>query len=162
MFIARGVLGIGLKPPPDAFTPLAEDLHPGLTTRERVSLQTKGANCQSCHGVINPLGFTLEKFDAVGRFRDKENNKPVDATGLYETRTGEIVKFTGVRELATYLANSEEVHGAFAEQLFHHLAQQPVRAYGPATLAELRQGFAKGGFNVRKLAVDEVVLAAMK
>jgi cytochrome c553 len=162
VFVARGVLGLAMRPPPEAFTPLPEDLHPSLTTRERVALQTKPANCQSCHSVINPLGFTLEKFDAIGRFRDKDNNKPVDATGQYQTRSGDVVKFQGVRELATYLANSEEVHASFAEQLFHHLVQQPVRAYGPNTLTELRQSFAKGNFNVRKLMVDEVVLAAMK
>lgn len=162
VFVARGVLGIGLRPPPDAFTPLAEDLHPRLTTRERVALQTKGANCQSCHSVINPLGFTLEKFDAVGRLRATDNDKPVDATGSYQTRTGDVVKFAGVRDLAAYLADSEEVHGAFAEQLFHHLVQQPVRAYGPTTRTELRQGFAKGGFDVRKLMVDEVVRAALR
>jgi len=48
----------------DAFTPLAEDLHPTLTTRERVALQTSPAACQSCHTTINALGFTLEHFDA--------------------------------------------------------------------------------------------------
>src|SRR5262249_49942806 len=73
VFLARNVLGVTLRPPEDAFTPLAESLHPDLTTRERVSLQTKPAGCQVCHGTINALGFTLEHFDAVGRFRDKDN-----------------------------------------------------------------------------------------
>ncbi len=45
-------------------------------------------------------GFTLEHFDAVGRFRDEENGKPIDATGGYQTRAGETVKFAGARELA--------------------------------------------------------------
>ena len=44
------------------------------------------------------------------------------------------MKFTGARDLAKFLAGSEEVHAAFAEQLFHHLVQQPVRAYGPDKL----------------------------
>src|SRR5205085_3429512 len=92
VFLTRNVLGVAMRPPPDAFTPLAEDLHPGLTTRERVALQTKPANCQSCHNVINPLGFTLEKFDAVGRYRTQENGKPVDASGAYETHSGQAAK----------------------------------------------------------------------
>ena len=70
-----------MRPPPEAFTPLAEDLHPKLTTRERVALQTKPMACVSCHSIINPLGFTLENFDAVGRYRLKENDKQVDASG---------------------------------------------------------------------------------
>ena len=97
VFIARSVLGRVLRPPPEAVAPLAPDLHPDLTTRQRVTLQTKPESCQSCHGMINPLGFTLEHFDAVGRYRKDEKGRPIDATGSYETRTGEMVKFEGVR-----------------------------------------------------------------
>jgi len=67
VFLSRNVLGVPLRPPPEAFTPLPAELHPELTTRERVALQTRPQHCQSCHEVINPLGFTLENFDAVGR-----------------------------------------------------------------------------------------------
>ncbi len=51
--------------------------------------------------------------------------------GRYQTRKGEVVKFAGVRDLATFLAGSEETHEAFVEQLFHHLVKQPIRAFGP-------------------------------
>jgi hypothetical protein len=155
------VLGIAMRPPPEAFTPLPEDLHPDMTTRERVALQTRPQACMSCHRVVNPLGFTLEKFDAVGRYREKENGKPVDASGTYQTRTGETVTFTGVRDLAAFLAASEEVHAAFVTQLFHHVVQQPVRAYGPLTLDDLRKSFAQNGYDVRKLMVDIMVTAAL-
>lgn len=161
VFLARGVLGRTLRPPQEAFTPLPEDLHPTLTTRERVSLQTKGENCQSCHGLINPLGFTLENFDAVGRFREKDNNKPVEATGTYLTRAGDEVTFRGPRDLADFLVKTEEVQTAFAERLFHHLAQQPTLAYGVGTKDQLRDAFAASGFNVRKLAVEVAVRAAL-
>jgi hypothetical protein len=161
VFLARGVLGRTLRPPQDAFTPLPESLHPTLTTRERVSLQTKGENCQACHGMINPLGFTLEHFDAVGRFRDKDNGKPVDASGTYLTRTGEPVTFHGARDLAEFLAKTDEVQAAFADRLFHHLAQQPVQAYGPGALEKLRGQFAANGFNIRRLAVEIAVTAAL-
>ena len=88
VFIARSVLGRVLRPPPEAVAPLAADLHPDLTTRQRVSIQTQPESCRSCHGMINPLGFTLEHFDAVGRYRKEEKGKPIDATGSYETRSG--------------------------------------------------------------------------
>ena len=107
VFIARSVLGRVLRPPPEAVAPLAPDLHPDLTTRQRVALQTQPESCQSCHGMINPLGFTLEHFDALGRYRKEEKGKPIDATGSYETRSGEPVKFSGVRDLAAFLAASE-------------------------------------------------------
>ena len=161
VFLARSVLGRSLRPPPEAFTPLPAKLHPNLTTRQRVALQTKPQSCIACHGMINPLGFTLEHYDAVGRYRDRENGKAIDATGTYQTQTGEVVRFNGVRDLARFLAGSEEVHEAFVEQLFHYLVKQPVRAYGPRKLAELRQSFAENGFSVRKLLVQMMAESAL-
>lgn len=154
VFLSRNVLGVPLRPPPEAFTPLPAELHPELSTRERVALQTKPQQCQSCHEVINPLGFTLENFDAVGRFRDQEKGRPIDATGAFETRSGEQVKFAGVRDLANFLASSEDAQDAFIERLFHCLIKQPVRAFGPRTPAELRSFFAKNHYNIRKLMVE--------
>ncbi len=71
-------------------------------------LQTKPLTCQACHGIINPLGFPLEHFDAVGRYRDLEGGRAIDATGGYQTPLGEWVNFNGVMDLATYLASSQE------------------------------------------------------
>lgn len=162
VFIGKGLLGVGLKPPQEAFSPLAASAHPTLSTRERVALQTKGANCQSCHTVINPLGFTLEGFDAIGKVRTKDNDKPVDTAGRYLTRSGEEKAFKGPVELATFIADSPEAHAAFAEQLFHHLIQQPVRAFGPNRAEELRDSFTKSGYSIRALAAEIAVGAALK
>jgi hypothetical protein len=104
-------------------------------------MQTKPTNCMTCHSIINPLGFALEHFDAVGKYRQTEHDKPVDSTGSYQTIDGEEVTFNGARELAEFVAQSPEAHAAFTEQLFHHLVQQPVRAYGPDTLDRLRESF---------------------
>lgn len=160
VFLARSVLGRSLLPPPEAFTPLPADLHPKLTTRERVDLQTRPNACQTCHGMINPLGFTLENFDAIGRFRDKEKDRPVNATGSYLTRKGEAVKFAGVRDLAAYLAASDEVQEAFVEQLFHYFVKQPIRAYDPNKVADLRRFFVDNRWNVRKLMMEIATEAA--
>jgi len=160
VFLARGVLGQSLKPPPEAVAPLAADLHPNLTTRERVELQTRPAACMTCHGIINPLGFTLEHFDAVGRYREHDRGKPVDARGSYVLRSGKKVEVDGARALAEFVAGNDEAHTAFVEQLFHHLVQQPVRAYGPQTLADLQRSFVEQGFHIRKLAIQVMVTAA--
>jgi hypothetical protein len=161
VFLYRGVLGRTLRPPPEAFTPLAESLRPELTTRQRVDLQTKPGNCQACHGVINPLGFTLEHFDAIGRYREQDNARPVDSSGFYQNRSGETASFGGARELAVYLAGSEEVQGAFAERMFQHMAKQPIGAFGPGRAVELRKQFAQENCSIRKLAVAAATLAAM-
>jgi hypothetical protein len=161
VFLSRSVLGRPLRPPPEAVAPLAADLHPDLTTRQRVELQTRPESCQSCHGMINHLGFALEHYDAIGRYRDREKNRPVDATGSYETRTGDRVPFNGVGELAAFLASSQETHNAFVQQLFHYLVKQPIRAFGRKELTDLRGAFAAGGYNIRELMVEIMTSSAL-
>jgi hypothetical protein len=161
VFIARSVLGRVLRPPPEAVAPFAADIHPDLTTRQRVSIQTQPESCRSCHGMINPLGFTLEHFDAVGRFRNEEKGKPIDATGSYETRSGESVKFSGVHDLAVYLTTSGEAHSAFVQQLFHYLVKQPIGAFDLEELPKLRRFFAAHDFNIRKLTVEIMTSSAL-
>jgi hypothetical protein len=161
VFVARGLLGVAIKTPPVAVAPVAPDLHPALTTRERVILQTKPATCMTCHAVINPLGFPLENFDAVGRFREKDRGKPVDTKGGYQTRAGKTAPVTGPRELAAFLADSPEAHAAFVEQMFEFLVQQSPRAYGPDTVQRLRKSFVANRFHVRKLAVEILTISAL-
>lgn len=162
VMIARGLLGVTLRPPPDAFTPLPAKLHPNLTTRERVTLQTKEKSCMSCHGLINPLGFPLEQFDTVGRFRERENGKKINVSGNYELSTGKQVTFQGARELAQFLANSEEVHDSFIEQLFHHLVKQPVRAFGSKRFQQWKKDFMLKEFNMQKLIISLAVDVALR
>jgi hypothetical protein len=161
VFVARNLLGRTLRPPPEAVTPIPPDLHPDLTTRERVVLQTKAVACQSCHAMINPLGFPLEHYDALGRFRTEENGRQVDAKGFYLPPAGGKVEFAGVREMADYLAGSEEVHAAFVEQLFHQFVKQPLRAFGSDQPGRLRKTFVDGGFSVRRLMVEAAVTSAL-
>jgi uncharacterized protein DUF1592/uncharacterized protein DUF1588/PA14 domain-containing protein/uncharacterized protein DUF1595 len=162
VFITRSVLGRTLQPPPESVAPLAPDLHPDLTTRERVLLQTKPEACQTCHGMINPLGFALENFDAIGRYREAEKEKQVEAGGTYVARSGEVVRFNGVRELAEFLAANEETHEAFVRQLFHYTVKQPIGAYGPNRLAGLKQSFVEDEFDIFKLIVEIAATSALE
>ena len=161
VLVARSMMGRTLAPPPVAVAPLAADLHPGLTTRQRVILQTKPAACQSCHNMINPLGFTLERFDAIGRLRTSENSKPIDCSGSYQTRTGKTVTFGGAQDLARFLATSEEAQSAFVEKFFQFNIKQPLRAYGPQTLPLLQKSFVGNAYSIRQLQIEIATTAAL-
>ena len=154
VFMSRGILGRGVKPPPIAVAPTAPNLAPDLTTRERVTIQTSPEVCANCHGLINSLGFALENFDSVGRYREVEKQKAIDATGQYLQRNGEFVRFAGARELAAFMARSDETQRSFARQLFHHMVQQPILAYGPESIAELSAFFKDHQYNMKHLAVE--------
>jgi cytochrome c553 len=159
VFVARSLLGRMLKPPPVAVAPLSPDLHPDLTTRERVIEQTSPQMCMSCHSMINALGFPMEHFDAIGRYRTEEKGKPVDATGMYQSVSGTMAEFAGVRDLAAYLSANDESHTAFVQQLFHALVKQPVFAY-PDQPQQLRRTFIEDNYHVQRLLVNIAITAA--
>lgn len=161
VLIARSLLGRKLQPPPAAFAPLPASVHPNLTTRERVTLQTKPPFCYGCHGLINPLGFTLERFDAIGRKRDVDGAKPVDTTAVYKSGSGKVTRFNDAVELAKYIANSDEAHAAFVEKLFQHIVKQPILAYGKDELPTLVRDFEANNYNIRKLMVRIITSTAL-
>ena len=161
VFLIRYMLGRTLRPPNAAFTPLSPDLHPDLTTRDRVHLQTSAESCQVCHSKINELGFTLEAFDAVGRFREQERNQPIDTSGSYIDRLGETSTFNGADDLAQYMAESSDAHRAFVDRTFQHFVKQPIAAYGLDQLDELLNSFRSENFNLHKLLVEIAVTTAL-
>jgi hypothetical protein len=161
VFLNRYILGRTLRPPNEAFAPLSPDLHPDLTTRDRVSLQTSPESCQVCHSKINPLGFTLENFDAAGRYRDSERGKPIDATGGYTSRDETEVRFQDAAELADFLANSSDAHRSFVNRAFQHYVKQAPAALGVSTLDDLTAKFVDSGFNVKELIVEIAVVSSL-
>ena len=85
-WILRRILGTPTPPPPaDAGNIAADDrTFQGLTLREKLNEHKRNATCASCHLKIDPLGFPLEGFDAVGRSRETyADGKPVDVTGEF-------------------------------------------------------------------------------
>ena len=160
VMVVRSVLGRTLAPPPVAVAPSPPDLHPRLTTRQRVELQTKPAACISCHDTINKIGFALENFDAIGKWRDTDNSAKVDARGGWRTENGRWVAVDGAVELARQLADSREVQSAFAAKCFQFLARQPIRGYGENAPRDLVRAFAGGKFDMRNLSVEAALLAA--
>ena len=161
VFLTRNIVGRALRPPPEAVAFKNEEFDPKLSMREKIAALTRSEACQNCHAVINPLGFSLEYYDAVGRFRTRENGRPIDATGDYVTDDGNKVQFHGARDIAEFAAASEQAQSAFVEQLFHQVVKQPMFAYGSDTASRLHRSFAASGFNMQQLLVEIAVTSAL-
>ena len=161
VFLTRNIVGRALKPPPMAIQFMDDRFDPSLTMREKVAELTRPAACQGCHSVINPLGFSLEHYDAVGRYRTTDNKKPVNAASEYTTSGGKTVRLSGPRDVAEYAARSKEAQLAFIQQLFHYLVKQPAGAYSPDTLERLRKSFAKSDYNIQQLVIEIVKTSAL-
>ena len=104
-WILVNVLGTPPPDPPPGVPELEETntADAKATLREQLELHRESATCASCHRVMDQLGFGLEQFDAIGRYREIEDGKPVDATGQLPGGRN----FDGAAELTKMLANSE-------------------------------------------------------
>lgn len=161
VFLTRNIVGLALRPPPMAVIFDETHFNPKLTMREKITELTRNNTCMSCHSTINPLGFSLENFDAIGRWRTQDNNKPVDPVSEFANDEGHLVRLTGPRDIVSYVADNPAGHRAFIRQLFNHLVKQPIPAYGPNTMENLRQSFANNQCNIQKLLIDIAMTAAM-
>lgn len=82
-WLLEEVLGTPPPPPPPLVATLPSDdkKKDGLTFRQRLEEHRKDPNCAACHSRLDPLGFALENFDPIGRWRTKIDDEPVDASG---------------------------------------------------------------------------------
>jgi mono/diheme cytochrome c family protein len=130
-WILENMLGIVPPPPPPNVPALKEDsISESLPVRQRLSLHRANASCANCHKLIDPPGFALENFDAIGRWRTLEQGVPVDASaGLPDGSA-----FDGVDGLeAALLRHPEEFTGTLAEKLLTYSLGRGVEYYdGPA------------------------------
>jgi hypothetical protein len=82
-WILTNMVGSPPPPPPPNVPPLKDNGSAGkvLTMRERMAEHRANQPCAGCHKLMDPVGFSLENFDAVGRWRTKDEGTPVDASG---------------------------------------------------------------------------------
>lgn len=162
VFLTRNILGRMLKPPPMAIAFMDDKFDPSFTMREKVTELTAKPACQSCHVTINPLGFSFEHFDAVGRVRATDNAKPVDTVSEYIAADGTVLMLKGARDVAVHAAESQAGQAGFVRNLFQAMVKQPTTAYSPEMLGQLTERFRRDQYHVRHLAVEVAVVAALQ
>lgn len=84
-FVLENVLGIPPPPAPGGVPPLDEKkvAFGHQTLRTQFEQHRKDISCAGCHALLDPIGFALENYDAVGTWRDKDHGQPIDATGKW-------------------------------------------------------------------------------
>jgi len=127
-------------PPPPANIPALETkgAAPGelLTMREAMTRHRANPSCASCHARMDPIGFAMEHFDAVGRWRDTDGGQTIDSTGVFPDGT----RFDGVAGLKRELMrHPEQFASTVAERLLMYAVGRNLQYYdAPAVRAILR------------------------
>jgi hypothetical protein len=140
-----------VKPPPDMVPPLPAEM-PGQSNRQRIDNHTKacGAGCHA--GIINPVGFAYEHYDAVGAWRDIDNAVPIDAKATFNI-DGKMVTYDGAVELAKLIAQSRQFYDCYAKNWLEYvLGRAPVDV--EAASIDRLATTSKTGMPMRELLVN--------
>lgn len=125
-----------------------------LTMRQRTELHRTNPVCANCHQILDPIGFGLEKFDAIGRWRERDGNgQPIDSTGELPGAK----RFSGPADLKAILAGRDaDVARNLAERLLAYALGRKLEGYDEIVVENLMGEIAGDGYRMRAL-IDGVI-----
>ena len=151
------------KPPPADVPPLPEDIGidaEPLTLRERLGVHRERADCRGCHEQIDPLGFALENYDAVGRWRSTyENDRPVDSSGkLFRQH-----EFTTIAEFKEAILKEDAIFvKAFAKHLLSFALGRQLTPWDTVDIEDIIATTAGDGYKIQGIIEGVVVSPAFR
>lgn len=153
-WILENILGTPPLPPPDNVPALKDNTVAGnLSVRQRLAQHRANPACASCHDRMDPVGFSLENFDAVGRWRDLEGGQPVDASGGLPDGS----QFTGVDGLERGLLDRPEIFVAtMTEKLMTYAIGRGVEYYDAPAIRKIVRDAEGNGFRFSSLILGIV------
>jgi len=157
LFVLDNLLGTPPPPPPPNVPPL-EASSPGgkrkLPLRQLLEQHRRDALCASCHARMDPIGLSLETYNALGQWRDSDLGKPIETAG--QLITGE--KFADVRELQRVIANQRrsDFYRCVTEKLLTYALGRGIEYYDAPTVDRLVSDLETSGGKLRGL-VQEIV-----
>ena len=138
-WVLENLLSAAPPPPPADVPSLKTETAPGkpLTLREAMIQHRAAPTCAGCHARMDPIGFAMENFDAVGRWRDRDGQQPIDASGVFPEGT----KFDGITGLKKELLRQpEQFVGTVAERLLMYAIGRNLQYYdAPTVRAVMRE-----------------------
>ncbi len=140
LFILENILGMPPPPPPPPNVPPLENAAAGIqdhrpTVRELQERHRRDPLCHACHARMDPLGLALENFNALGMWRDTENQQPIDASGTL--LTGE--KFDGIRDLKRIIREQHRLdfYRCLTEKLLTYALGRGLEYYDEVTVDQI-------------------------
>jgi hypothetical protein len=104
-WVLEQIMGTPPPPPPPNVPELEANKEAKGTLRQRMEMHRENAACANCHQSMDAIGFALENFDVIGRFRDADAEGPIDPSGKLPDGT----EFSGIADLKTILASKQDV-----------------------------------------------------
>jgi len=154
-WILETLLNSPPPPPPANVPPLDEGPAGGrkLTAREQVERHRANPACSSCHARIDPLGFALENYDPIGRWRERDEGGPIDSSAAIPGGR----RFAGAAGLRDMLLDRrEEFAHAFTERLMTYALGREIEARDQPAIREILARARAGGYRFHDLILGIV------
>ncbi len=152
-WVYENILGLSAPPPPPDVPELPPTPELKGTVRQQMDQHRANAICASCHAKLDPLGFGLENFDAIGRWRSTDNKQKIDASGVLPDGS----KFDGPEELRkTLLAKADLFRHCLAEKLTTYALGRGLEYYDKCVLDDLQLKMKSGGDKLSALVLGIV------
>ncbi|MBI3849670.1 MAG: DUF1592 domain-containing protein [Verrucomicrobia bacterium] len=155
-WVLENLLGTPPPPPPGNVPELSEAKEVVLsgTLRQRMEQHRADPNCAGCHARMDPIGFGFENFDAIGKWREKDGNFPIDASG--ELVTGE--SFNGVAEFRDLLVKKkkEDFIRCLSEKMLTYALGRGLEHYDKCAIDQISKGLAKNNYKFSALVLEVV------
>ena len=140
-------------PPPDVPNLDESKIGSTLTVRQQLEEHRKNPTCASCHARLDPLGFGLEKFDAIGVYRATDGKLPIDDSGVLPDGR----KFTGAAELRTILrADRDAFAQGLTEKLLTYGLGRGIERYDKPTVKKIAANVAANNYRFSSLVLEIV------
>jgi hypothetical protein len=156
-FVRERLLCQKLSPPPATLMVQPVPFDPSLSTRAQFAAHSANEPCKSCHRLLDEVGFGFEHFDPVGRYRETEDGKPIDAHGEIVSSASSDGPFDGVAALGQKLATSKDVERCFVLEWFRFAYGTDESEELTCTVDDLLSRFDSG-----QKKLDELVVALAK
>jgi hypothetical protein len=140
--------------PPDDVPLNLDALASDVTQRERLEQHRSDPNCASCHTLLDPIGVVFENFDAVGRYRVKdESGDPIVSTSTISATRDANGAVANARELGALLAASTEVRECYVKQTFRFFFGRDVEVADRCSIERMNTAFTGQNQNLAGLLV---------
>ena len=148
LFVLRNLMCVELGSPPAGVNMTIPGPVPGMpvTNRDNYERVTGAELCQSCHTIINHIGYAFEHYDTFGRYQMTDNGLPIDATGRFGTTT-----FAGPQGLLDYLVTSEQVHGCVVGKYLTYATGSLLSGKDECLARDVRDDFQSSGGSLTML-----------
>jgi hypothetical protein len=154
-FIREEVLCSDVPPPPAAFKFDEKNITEDMTAREKFVEHSKNPACKGCHVMFDTIGFALENYDAVGRWRTTEKGKTIDPSGNIPMPSGGELAFTNFVDLIDKLGKGTDAYDCFSSQFLQYVSGRVK--LDDCERANLARTFADSGYKL-----DALVMAIVK